>query len=156
MDWEWANRAWGGTCVVCHTNVGTSLVKKEDNHSYCHKCANFPLPTAETLYANVTTYLNERGKFFAIQILEKCRLKYSVQPVYKEEFKKWGIEFGLFGILTGGTADIQNILRDTEHRATQALNEAFSAIIPPNMLIVVCGMLEPKEGNLRGCLKSRP
>jgi len=147
MDWLWADRTWDDTCVVCHTNVGTTLIKKEDRQSYCHKCANSPLPNAETLQANVITYLNERGKFFAIQILEKCRLKYSVQPVYKEEFKKWGIEFGVCGILIGGTVEIQKILRNAEHRATQALNEAFSAIVSPNISIFIIGVHQPQEGN---------
>src|SRR5207302_3846951 len=58
-------------------------------------------------------------------------------------------EYGLVGILTGGTADIQNILKNIEHRVTQALNEAFNAIIPPNMFIVVVGILEPNEEYLR-------
>jgi hypothetical protein len=43
--------------------------------------------------------------------------------------------------------DTQNIFLNSEHRVTQALNEAFNAFAPPNMFVVASGVYETEEGN---------
>ena len=51
-------------------------------------------------------------------------------------------------MLGDSSYDTQNILLNSEHRVTQALNEAFSAFAPPNMFVVATGVYETEEGGI--------
>jgi hypothetical protein len=148
MDSVWANKKWYENCVTCHEDVGSSLIIRKDGRFSCHKCAKFSFPDTATLFSRAIQYLNERGRFFASLVLERCSLKYHARPVYRDEFKNWGIEYAVFVILGDSSYDTQNILLNSEHRVTQALNETFSAFAPPNMFVVATGVYETEEGTL--------
>jgi hypothetical protein len=135
-------KKWCEVCTMCSEDVGHVLIISKDKSATCHKCANFSYPDSDTLHTVATKYLNERGKFFATLVLERCNLHYLARPVLGEEFNHWGIEYVVFVILDDGTSETQTILFNADHRVTQALNEAFSALAPSNIFVIVMGLHE--------------